>query len=397
MRGKMRYLNLKNLPMLVASCGIFAGLHAENQVESKVPADCTTLCPGTPSFECRKDFDFLVAAIYEQIRVQGGEIGFITYSRDQALYPVNGFGVYQPEFFSWGFKVGAGYSGWTDGWRTAVKYSYFSAISDLPLQTAYGSAIVPSVYANGFVADYSQQYVTSFGNLQAGNKTTINDIKISIGRPSAVTDLVTIDTYYAIEATLIMRRQVQVYTNDIAFGPIAIPVWTNASQPTASPQQRYAANSGGFFQNYQKYTWWGVGPAVGVKGDYYLGRGVSIYGDATASVKYGQISTRVSTLSSPKTRLNMPGNSTQVVDSPGIEAITSSLMYQFSPGCEGELGFNWSYVFDEDQIKASFIIAYESSFYFMVMRTITNEIPSRTENGAGLGVQGLVLQASIEF
>jgi hypothetical protein len=395
MRGKMRHYNLKKIPLLLASLGIFAGIHAQNQVDDKIPADCSNLCSGTPNFECANDFDFLAAAIYEQIRVQGGEIGFLTYSRDQALYPVNGYGIYQPEYFSWGFKVGAGYSGWSDGWRTAIKYSYFSAISDLPIQTAYGSAIVPAAYANNFVSDYSQQYYTSFGNVQAGNKTTINDLKFMLGRPTHITDLISIDTYYAVEATMIMRRQVQVFTNDIAFGPNSVPVWTNAVATVN--QQRFASASGGFYQNYQKYTWWGVGPALGVHGEYDIGKGVGVYGDVTGSLKYGQISTRVSTVASPKTRLINPGVAGQVLDTPGLEAVTNSMMYQFSPGCEGELGIYWSYSFDEEKVRASFQIAYESAFYFMVMRTIVNEIPTRTENGAGLGVQGLVLQGMLEF
>ena len=394
MRGKMRHYNLKKIPLFLAALGIFAGIHAQNKVDDKIPADCSNLCSANPGFDCAKDFDFLAAAIYEQIRVQGGEIGFLTYSRDQALYPVNGYGIYQPEFFSWGFKVGAGYSGWSEGWRTAIKYSYFSAISDQPFQTAYGSAIIPSAYSNNYVSDYSQQYFTSFGNLQAGNKTILNDIKFLIGRPTKVTDLVTIDAYYCVEATMIMRRQIQIFTNDIAFGPNSVPVWTNATG--AVPQQRFASASGGYYQNYQKYTWWGVGPGLGVKGDYFLGKGVSIYGDVAGSLKYGLISSRASTVAAPKTRLFNPGNNL-FLETPGLEAITTNTMYQFSPGCDLELGINWKYTFDDEQTRASFQIAYENGFYFMVMRTVVNEIPTRSENGAGLGVQGLVLQGTLEF
>ena len=394
MRGKMRHYNLKKIPLLLASLGIFAGIHAQNEMDDKVPANCSSLCSNKPNFDCSKNFDFLAAAIYEQIRVQAGEIGFITQSRDQALFPVNGYGIYQPEFFSWGFKVGAGYSGWEDGWRTAVKYSYFNAISDLPYQTAYGSAIAPSGYANNFVIDYSQGFFTTFGNLQAGNKTTVNDLKFTIGRPTAVTDRVTVDTYYAVEATIITRRQLQVFTNDVAFGASAVPLWSNAAATVS--QQRFASAAGGYYSNYQKYSWWGVGPALGVKGDYYLGKGVSIYGDITGSLKYGQNSTRTSSSASPKTRLINPG-AANILETPGLEAVTVNTFYQFSPGCEAELGINWSYTFDEEQVKASFQIAYANSFYFMTMRSNVNDTATRSVNGAGLGLQGLVLQGMLEF
>jgi hypothetical protein len=377
MRGKMKKYILNKIPMILASLGLFAGIQAEDATLDRVPADCTSLCANKPNFDCSRDFDFLAAATYYQVRVQGGEPAFITNSRDQTYFPVNGFGVQQPEIASWGFKLGAGYTGWSDQWRTAVKYSYFQAVSDSSMQNAYGSAFIPSVYVNQNVDNGQNALVTSFGNLQLGNKTIINDVKFSIGRPTLVTERVSVDVYSAVEATIISRRQVQQYTNDVASG--------NATVVQFAVTQRYAAATGGYYQNYQKYTWWGVGPAIGSKINYLLGKGVSVYGDATGSLKYGLISTRTSTISSPKS------------GSTGLEAILMSNLYQFSPGVEFELGLQWSYTFDEEQTKVGFCIAYENSYYFKTMRTPVPESAVRTENGAGLGLQGLVLQGMLEF
>lgn len=386
---------LVKIPVLLAAFGISAALVAQDSLDERVPSDCSSLCSGLPDYDCNKDFDFLAAATYEQIRVQGGEIGFITNTRDQALYPVNGYGIYQPEFFSWGFKLGLGYSGWTEGWRSAVKYYYFSAISNLPYSTAYGSAIVPSGYTNNFIPNYSSQLYTSFGNLEAGNKTIINDIKFSLGRANMITDKVKIDTYYCINAAIITRRQIQMFTNDVAFGARIVPPWTNA---TGNPfAQRFSSNAGGYYSNYQKYSWWGVGPALGIKGNYLVGRGLSVYGDMTGRLQYGNSSVRASTISAPKTRLTVPGTTTILDNTSGLEAISVNSLYQFSPGLETELGISWAYDFNEDQVRATFQIAYENLYYFMVMRTISNNTAMRAENGAGLGVQGLVLQGWLEF
>ncbi|NDE63932.1 MAG: hypothetical protein EB053_06215 [Chlamydiae bacterium] len=377
MRGKMKKYSLNKIPMILASLGLFAGIQAEDATLDRVPADCTSLCADKPNFDCSRDFNFNAAAIYEQVRVQGGEPAFITNSRDQTYFPVNGFGVQQPEIASWGFKLGAGYTGWSDQWTTAVKYSYFQAVSDTAMQNAYGSAFIPSVYVNQNVDNGQNALVTSFGNLQLGNKTIINDVKFTIGRPTLVTERVSVDIYSSVEATIISRRQVQQYTNDVASGNIPVTQF--------SVTQRYAAANGGYFQNYQKYTWWGVGPGIGSKVNYLLGKGVSVYGDASGSIKYGLISTRTSTISSPKS------------GSTGLEAILMSNLYQFSPGVEFELGLQWSYTFDEEQTKVGFCIAYENQYYFMTMRTLVPESAVRTENGAGLGLQGLVLQGMLEF
>jgi hypothetical protein len=191
-----------------------------------------------------------------------------------------------------------------------------------------------------------------------------------------------------------MRRQIQVYTNDVALGPNGIPPWTNAA--ATANQQRFASAAGGFLSNYQKYTWWGVGPGVGVKGDYYVGKGASIFAEGVTSVRYGNLSTRATTAAAPKTRLISPGTTT-ILETPGLEAVTINTVFQFSPTIETQLGLNWKYIFDEDQVRVSFQIAYESNYYFNLLKTVKNETPIHTENGSGLGIQGLILQGSIEF
>lgn len=370
----MKKYSLNKIPMMLASLGLFAGIQAQETTFDKVPTDCSSLCADKPNFDCSKDFEIMGAAVYEQVRVQGGEPAFLTYDRNQTLYPINGFGVQQPEFGSWGFKLGAFYSGWSDDWKTGVKYFYFQAISDSSVQNAYGSVFIPSVYANQFLDNNTELTTTGFANLQLGNKTIINDIKIVLGRPTLITGRVSLDTYSTVDITILSRRQVQFYTNDV----------TQGVAPIANP--RFSTAVGGYFQNYQKYTWWGVGPGIGSRCMYSLGKGVAVYADGAGSIKYGCISSRTSTVSSPKVGLD-----------PGNEAIMLSNLYQFSPGIDIELGFSWSYSFDEDQTRVNFNIAYESGFYFMAMRSVVPDINTRTENGAGLGVQGLVLEAGIQF
>jgi len=378
MRGKMKKYSLNKIPMILASLGLFAGIQAEDKTLDKVPADCSSLCADVPNYDCMKDFEFSGAAVYEQIRVQAGEPAFISYDRNQTYYPVNGFGVQLPEIGSWGFKLGAAYNGWSNDWSSGVRYFYFQAVSDFPVQNAYNSVFIPSVFSNQFLDNGNELTASGFANLQLGNKTVINNIKFSIGRANKITDRVTIEIFSNVEATIISRRQIAVFTNDVVEGQTSLVV--------GAAQARYPQSQGGYYQNYQKYTWWGVGPGVGSRGEYYLGKGIGIYAVAEGSVKYGLISTRTSTLAAPK-----------VQTYPGGEAIMLSNLYQFSPGLDFELGINWKHSFDEDQVRVSFGIGYENGFYFFSMRTPVPDTNTRAENGAGLGLQGLVLQGAIEF
>ena len=94
----MKNYSLYQIPMILASFGLFAGIHAENKkmMNSRLPQDCSGLCADRPGFDCDKEFDIEAAAIYEQFNVQSGDVAFITQSTTQALYPVNGLGVDQP-------------------------------------------------------------------------------------------------------------------------------------------------------------------------------------------------------------------------------------------------------------------------------------------------------------
>jgi hypothetical protein len=73
-------------------------------------------------------------------------------------------------------------------------------------------------------------------------------------------------------------------------------------------------------------------------------------------------------------------------------------MFQFSPEMNFNLGIRWEEKFSDDSKRIRLQIGYEASYYFQVMKTIVNDSLSyRTEDGAGLGIQGLVLEGSFDF
>jgi hypothetical protein len=162
-----------------------------------------------------------------------------------------------------------------------------------------------------------------------------------------------------------------------------LSVFTNSS---VTPDQ-FAANSGAFYQNYQKYMWWGVGPMVNLRSVYYMGSGLGIYADCYFALTYGVSDVRTSTFA--KRSISGVFNAQ--------EAVLQNKMFQFSPEYNFQLGLNWSQTYREDSIKATFNIGYETAYYQQVIKTLTPDIAYRNENSAGLGIQGLVLQATLDF
>ena len=72
-------------------------------------------------------------------------------------------------------------------------------------------------------------------------------------------------------------------------------------------------------------------------------------------------------------------------------------MYQYSPNYYFDLGLSWNRILEEFETKITFNIGYEATYYGQVLKSLIPEINYRTVNGAGLGIQGLVLSGVVDF
>ena len=368
----MNIRSVLHLPLIVASLGLMAGNYNDN----KQGQDCVPLCYAGPVLDCDSNFDVYGGAIYEQVNVQGGEIAALI-DRAGVFFPQNGVVVQQTETPSWGFKVGLGYKNWIDNWRSFARYTWFKAISNLNYQAPVGQLYQPSSYSNQYIENFQIPQTFGFLNLQAGNYSLLNNLNVALGRPTLITENLELTTSYGVTATWLTRRQLAVFTNNTDTSGVS----TNL----------FASTGGGYFQNYQKYTWWGVGPMVNLRSVFYIGSGVGIYADCLLGLTYGASDVRTSTFA--KRNNGTPS----APNYQGNEAVLQNKMFQFSPEYNFQLGFNWSQTYREDSIKASFMIGYETSYYQQVIKTLTNEIAYRNENSAGLGIQGLVITAMLDF
>jgi hypothetical protein len=428
----MRTQFRRYLPSIAASLAVVMGLEAEDKKStSKASYGCMDLCYGGPNLECDENWEIGAAAVYEQVRVQGAEVAILSdaaargfsstqpsigYGTGQVAYPVNATGVQQPEDFSWGFKLQLGYRNLFEGWRSAVRYNYFKAISNTSVLASYnfgfapsqfinrslftifrntpgsftnsttGSVPLPYTVASGLAPGNPSYTNVLFQNLQLGNSTIVNNLNFTVERPSLVTSSLEMTPFFGVSTTILTRRQIQVFTNDYS------PTTTSGTTTGGF----YQSNLGCFFQNYQKYTWWGVGPLVGLHSSWVIGYDFSLFGDAYGALTYGQCSTRASTFSK-RTTINQGGAGFDSNAYLPVEASLEQRMFQFSPEMNFNLGVRWEKIFSDDSMRARIQIGYESAFYFLVMKTVANDMAYRVEDGAGLGLQGLVIEARLEF
>jgi hypothetical protein len=396
------------LPAIVVSLAVASGLQAEEHRsgDGNTPA-CVDMCYAGPVLDCNDNWQVMGAAVYQQVRVQAGDVALMQdlQTRNVATtYPQNATTIQYPEDFSWGFKVGVGYRDLISDWTGQFRYNYFKAVTNGALETGYQFAFAPSYYVNralfsivntvAFTTNatnnvpitgqpFTNNNATTvlFSNMEMGTSSIVNNFSFTLERPSLVTQNLEVTPFYGVNTTIITRRQVVVFTNDLT-----VPT-TGAIQPNF-----YAQVAGALFQNYQKYTWWGVGPMAGVHTSFKFSSTFGVYGDAFGSLTYGQCSTRASTFSKRSATIGALGTYVP------IEASIEQRMFQFSPEANFQVGVRYEDRFDNDSKQVRINIGYEASYYFLVMKTIVNDtLTYQTANGAGLGLQGLVISAQLDF
>lgn len=367
------------LPMIAASAGLFAAASATNKSDqNKDPQDCNYLCVPNPMQECDTPWDLSASATYQQVRVQAGDIALLTSDRSISIYPVNATGVQPFDDFAWGFQVGMGYTDYSSDWRLAVDYNYFKAINNRPLSVSYGFAFAPSAYVNNQI-DYFPFQSLLFSNLETGNYTLFNNLEVKISRPSLITPNLEITTLFGLDTQFLQRRQLAVFSNA-------------TTDTTGNTPLGYVSAAGGFYQNYQKYTWWGVGPIIGFHSNWHLGSNLYFFFDGTGSVTYGLSTSRGATFAR-----RIIGGTVPNINYQNSEAAVQNFVYQYSPALKYLVGFSWNRIMETSETRLTLKIAYSSEYFFYLMRSIQNEGAYRSENGAGFGLQGLILNVGLDF
>lgn len=346
----------------------------EDKKKSSTIKFCKGLDLAQPLIGCDYKWDLGAAATYCHPSLQGVDIALITNDRQISIYPVAGVGIQPQEAFAWGFKVFGAYHLDNRFWKLKTEYNYYKNMVNSNLKLSYGQGFVPSAYSNSTV-DNLPFASSIFANLELGNYTLLNNLRISLSRPSFITPNLEITTLFGFDANFLQRRQISIFTN--------------AVNDTVS--SGFVSALGGFFQNYQKYTWWAVGPSLGIQTCWNLGGNFYFQYHAYGDITYGPSTMRTATFA--KRVIAGPPTLTYQAQ----EAAVQNSMTQFAPSMRYLVGIDYEYLFESKKTQLDLEIAYETQYYFNVIRTLLPEGSFRSENGAGFGLQGLVLQARIIF
>ncbi|NDE63235.1 MAG: hypothetical protein EB053_02640 [Chlamydiae bacterium] len=373
----MKNQKFYNIAKIALASFVMLGIEGANQQNKEAnETTCAPLCFGGPFLDCDEGYDISAGVLYEQILAQAGEVASLT-DRAQTFYPSNAVSVQQPANFGWGFMVGLGYKKLIDNWRAAFEYYNLTIINNASYGSAYGQQYLSSAYWNQWVENLNPLSTFGFANLDIGNKTTINDMDFILQRPTMLSPDLEMTTSYGINFTTLTRRQVAVLTND--------------SSATQVPL--FGSLQGGFFQNYQKIMWYGVGPMVALHSVWKYWNTIGIFGDMEVGLQYGLSDCRTSTFA----KRNIQSVTSRPVFFQPLEAVLQNKAFQFSPMVSGKVGAVWAETYKDEVIALKFEIAYDIVSYMNVMKVLTPDIAYRSENGAGIVRQGLFFSGAVDF
>lgn len=376
----MRAITRKSLAVMAfaASVSAFAGAEIENRVselEKKMDMVSTTTAIGTVgarTASARAEPDGLgwnlnFSVIYWQTKVGGSQYATSTNAVGSSLYKRDGF-IKEPKFgWDFGFKIGAGYNFYHDGWELSLDYTYFRNKGDYNLNVALPSALFPipgdalNVTAQNIVlaragagADFATSATTNI-------KSKFDDIKLELARDFFVSKYLSMSPNYGLRATWIRLNQNSKYWG----GGTAYVQSAGGTDVTVN-----GLGAGTVYTNQSLHTF-ALGPKAGVGSRWHFGPSISMYGNIGAALMFGyqKGDDEVSYDLRPNNMVDLNYN-----------------FHRLIPNVEFELGLVYDKYIMNDTQHCSISLGYENQYFW-----------NASYDETGFGTYGVTLKVRWDF
>ncbi len=262
----------------------------------------------------------------------------------------NSVSTLKPDFKP-GFQIQGGMTFEYDNWDSYVQYTWFHNTNSSNASAPLNGNLYPS---RGFPSDTNNASAYSKAHESWNLKMDLADWVLS--RPYYMSPKMTCRPMWGIRGAWIRQDLDTTYTSN-----------TNV--------EVYA----------EKITSWGVGPEVGLTGNYTFGYGLRVFGDASADVLF--------------TRYNTSANETNTTDSSKYSVSEDSLN-TIRPHAMLDLGFAWSSYFDNNNWHVDLMASYGFQVFWnqnMFRNAVNSTGTHQTLPNGDLTIQGLNLSARFDF
>ncbi len=356
-------------------------------VEDTAPANCDYNCPARINPVCGWDFNIYGDFLYWQVREKN--IAPMTHTQSSAsaskssekdtveLFDLD----YHP-----GFKVGIGAAAKRDNWTFNLEYTRYhneasksGAISlDDFADSTSGEASLNYFRNRNAMTDnglfdlfsylaISNNFVLLFRSFDSHWKLNFNTIDLVAGRPYFLGTKLTLNPFFGLRGGWIDQNYnlTGLVPFTIGFFPII---------PVADYAYNFLAKSRS----------WLIGPRVGVKSNWLVGKGFRIFGDAGAALVYQKFKITIKSFIPAQNQLALK-----------IEAHSFHKENSFNPTFDAALGLGWGSYFNNKRWHFDLSAGYEFQFFY-AQNEIFGERDS-TMDSDSLILHGLTLSAKVDF
>jgi len=142
---------------------------------------------------------------------------------------------------------------------------------------------------------------------------------------------------------------------------------------------------------------WGIGPRIGIHGDWHLGEGFSIFGNIAAALLYGKFDVH-------ETQRFLAADTTYRYWTliPGVYNEVLGLkrdFYELSPNLEMIIGLSWGRCFHNEKTYFSLKAGWETNYWWnqYKLSSYTLQMLDLGEETHPVSMQGLTLRAKVDF
>lgn len=262
-----------------------------------------------------------------------------------------------------GFRLGLGWNSNYDRWDLFSQWTSYELHSK---DTNRRDDLTPNFLgeiADGYYPQWPLTRFTHFETVHASWRLFYNAIDLELGRAYFITSQLSLRPHWGGRGAYIRQTFSEVFEDLI----------------TESDRTELLEYTG-------KNNWWGVGPRIGIQGDWHCGKGVSVIGKTSASLLYGQTKVKVAT-------------SDTIVLSNTTEVVTLSrerdVFFELVPTMQLYLGIGWGTSFKRGQTFFGIDVGWEANYWWNQFNLPVDPLPTVFDQP--LTLEGLTVNVHWDF
>ena len=336
-----------SITTLMASSTAFAGMDIDSrvtQLENQMQQVRTETAMGTYGAQtatARAEVDgygwfFTTDILYWRARVGGTEFAY-TNNTQTTKVPLKGT-IKNIDFdWNWGLRVGAGYNFDHDGWDFRLGYTLFHNSGNSSANAGLHGIVIPLKGSERITVllDQVPQNVFVFSkSAKAQYDFNYEGIDVNIGRAYYMSSKVSHRPHWGLKTTWIDQEQIVRYTggDQIAEDGEMLGLGDDTVQVK------------------EDCNFWGLGPRLGIDSKWYLGYGISAFGDIAGALVFGQFDLgyqELYTRKLPETSIKLNGH-----------------RHAFSPNMQMRLGLRYDAYLHDNKQHIGVGVGFEANYWW---------------------------------